>query len=533
MRAAARVLAGAMLAVVALQVGALPSASAGTYQVFPCHGKSDDLSFVTFPATAFRIANSCDQPLAGVNLESIPNRGTSRENRVRWEISRPADTSFREVSMNADFTGAWNTTSLTWQASGGADILERAGQGGTRNPSGGPISYIASATPGPGRIVPGSSSFTMEIACTQSSCSGGPTVGFFADDIEVVLEDTQAPTIEKLSGTLLAPGTQQGLRGLAFTEHDRGAGVFSSEVLIGGAVVSNADRTNNGQCVLPFEFLQPCSRDSSQSRLIDTALGPDGTQPLTIRVCDATFLCLNQVVGNVTIKNAPTNSIAPTVTGVAEVGATLSSETGGWTTPASSTIGFSRQWLRCPASVTAASEAGRCTPIAAAIGTQYVPVKADVGQRAMLQVTATLTAAGHASATAASAPSDIVADLPTPPAPPDPLPVPGPAPTDRPAPTAAGAPPIAAPGNPPQTRLKKRPRKKTALTATRFSFVSDQAGARFECKLDKRPFRSCGSTFKKKLKPGAHVFRVRAVNSAGQVDATPAVFRWKIKPPAR
>jgi hypothetical protein len=76
--------------------------------------------------------------------------------------------------------------------------------------------------------------------------------------------------------------------------------------------------------------------------------------------------------------------------------------------------------------------------------------------------------------------------------------------------------------------LKKHPRKKTASSLARFAFASDQAGSRFECKLDKGAFRPCSSPFKRTAKAGAHVFRVRAVNGAGLVDGTPAVFRWKV-----
>ena len=81
----------------------------------------------------------------------------------------------------------------------------------------------------------------------------------------------------------------------------------------------------------------------------------------------------------------------------------------------------------------------------------------------------------------------------------------------------------------PNTRLLKKPKRKGAPKVAKFTFAADQPGASFECKLDKKKFRPCRSPFKaKKLKKGAHVFRVRAVNAQGASDPSPAVYRWKV-----
>jgi hypothetical protein len=518
---AARLFAGLLLAVVALQSAAPPNASAGTYTVFPCNGKGDDLDFSTNDL-AFDVTQSCSQALAGVNIESDPNFSGSESGRGEWSLSTPGDTSLLEVSMNLDFSGAWSTTPLTWEAEGGNDILERAGRGGTRSPSDGPVGFTAGPTPGPGKFRTGSNRFAIRIACRQANCPRGPSAGVLSKNIRVVLEDSKSPTIAKLQGTLLQPGAQQGTRFLSFEENDPGSGLFSSELLIDGNVVAVIRRTNGGRCTEPFEFLAPCLRAANTEHRIDTASIADGSHVVALRVCDAAANCTREDVVSIFVRNAPTNTAPPLLFGSAKVGSTLESQTGTWQ---GAQLKFSRQWLRCPAAVTSAAEAAKCSSIAGAVTADYVPLKADAGQRAMLEVTATVNAAGQASASAFSAPSDVIVDLPAPP----PAPRPEPPPVSGP-PPSPGPPPVAQ-SNPPQTQLKKRPRKKTALTTTRFSFVSDQPDARFECKLDKRGFRPCASPFKKKLKRGAHVFRVRAVNGAGQVDGTPAVFRWKIKPP--
>jgi hypothetical protein len=83
----------------------------------------------------------------------------------------------------------------------------------------------------------------------------------------------------------------------------------------------------------------------------------------------------------------------------------------------------------------------------------------------------------------------------------------------------------------PQTRLRKRPKRIGTATSARFVFSSSPPGARFQCRLDAAPYKGCSSPrVYRHLKPGRHVFRVRAL-AAGAVDPTPAVFRWSVTPP--
>ncbi len=69
-----------------------------------------------------------------------------------------------------------------------------------------------------------------------------------------------------------------------------------------------------------------------------------------------------------------------------------------------------------------------------------------------------------------------------------------------------------------------------------FRFSSNEPGSTFQCKLDKRPFKKCRSskTFKR-LKPGKHTLKVRAVDPSGNVDKSPAVARFAVpgKAPAK
>lgn len=82
---------------------------------------------------------------------------------------------------------------------------------------------------------------------------------------------------------------------------------------------------------------------------------------------------------------------------------------------------------------------------------------------------------------------------------------------------------------PPGTRITKAPPKKTKKTTVRFKFRATEAGSTFQCRLDRKPFRACRSprTYRK-LKPGKHVFKVRAVDPAGNVDPTPAKRKFTV-----
>jgi hypothetical protein len=85
----------------------------------------------------------------------------------------------------------------------------------------------------------------------------------------------------------------------------------------------------------------------------------------------------------------------------------------------------------------------------------------------------------------------------------------------------------------PQTTLRRKPPKRSTDRTPTFRFAADEAGARFQCKLDGKRFRSCRSPFTTKaLTFGAHTFRVRAVDSDGLTDPTPAVYRFTVLRPA-
>lgn len=73
---------------------------------------------------------------------------------------------------------------------------------------------------------------------------------------------------------------------------------------------------------------------------------------------------------------------------------------------------------------------------------------------------------------------------------------------------------------------------RTSETSARFEFASERGIARFECSLDGQPFAPCASPYTvTRLAQGAHRFRVRAIDAAGNVDPTPASRGWTVIAP--
>ncbi len=81
---------------------------------------------------------------------------------------------------------------------------------------------------------------------------------------------------------------------------------------------------------------------------------------------------------------------------------------------------------------------------------------------------------------------------------------------------------------PPQTRIDRHPKKRTHSSTARFAFTSE-SDVSFRCKLDARPLGRCRSPrIYRNLDPGRHVFSVTAVAADGEMDPTPATFRWRV-----
>ncbi len=86
--------------------------------------------------------------------------------------------------------------------------------------------------------------------------------------------------------------------------------------------------------------------------------------------------------------------------------------------------------------------------------------------------------------------------------------------------------------DPPETTLTAKPKSKVKTkrksAKVTFAFSSDEGGS-FECALDKASYAPCSSPLTLKAKKGKHTFSVRAMDAAGNTDATPATATFKVK----
>ena len=82
---------------------------------------------------------------------------------------------------------------------------------------------------------------------------------------------------------------------------------------------------------------------------------------------------------------------------------------------------------------------------------------------------------------------------------------------------------------PPETSITDGPNGPTSSTSATFRFSSTDTAATFQCKLDDRSWSACtsGKTYTG-LPQGSHAFRVRAKDSAGTSDPSPAQRTWKV-----
>jgi Ca2+-binding RTX toxin-like protein len=115
---------------------------------------------------------------------------------------------------------------------------------------------------------------------------------------------------------------------------------------------------------------------------------------------------------------------------------------------------------------------------------------------------------------------------------------PPPAPTVPPVTTPAPAPTKPAPTvpkpdrTPPRTKLLRRPPEVVRVAPAHRAAIVLRFGAsesaRFECKLDAKPYRSCRSPLRTHLAIGRHTFKVFAIDAAGIRDKTPVVLHLRV-----
>jgi hypothetical protein len=404
-----------------------------------------------------------------------------------WSVNAAEGTLIRSLQGNRTVTGNGKNISrnIQWVAFPADPMAPEFEHFSLFNPPSGPFSW----TPAD----PGTSSVHGKVFCgVPTGCNNqeGEAKVAFTDVIAHVV-DRNLPTVTT-AGPLLAGGPVSGTKELSFRASDAGSGVAKVSLLVDGSTKESKTDSNGGLCAKPYQAMAPCATEFGSSFNLDTTALSEGLHRVEVVVEDAS----GQTAGapaTVDVHNRPLNTGRPSISGTAKLGQPLAADTGQW---AGGPTSFAYQWLRCPASATVGN--GDACAAAGANSEIYDAAGADVGKRLVVKVTA---ANAFGSEAAFSAPTVTIAAL----AGPDES------------------------KNPPQTKISKHPRKKSALKKAKFSFSSDQPHSSFECQFDKKgAFKACRSPFKRKVKPGRHSFQVRAINASGIADPSPAVFRWTV-----
>jgi hypothetical protein len=80
----------------------------------------------------------------------------------------------------------------------------------------------------------------------------------------------------------------------------------------------------------------------------------------------------------------------------------------------------------------------------------------------------------------------------------------------------------------PETTITKKPKARSGVSTV--VFASSETGSTFSCALDGKAARPCSSPVSFVcLKPGKHTFSVVATDAAGNVDASPATKKFRLK----
>jgi len=81
----------------------------------------------------------------------------------------------------------------------------------------------------------------------------------------------------------------------------------------------------------------------------------------------------------------------------------------------------------------------------------------------------------------------------------------------------------------PDTTIVTKPNNPTNDATGDFTFTSDDSAATFECQIDSGTYAACSATYTTgTLAEGSHTLNVRAKDTVGNIDGTPATYTWVV-----
>jgi hypothetical protein len=346
----ARLAAAAARAVLATAAGlalavafAVPAARAGEYHVYSCRTPSGGLAPTDGWSEAAHSGedvtlDTCQEAggglIAGMD-DGYVHSAHSATDKASWIFRAPVDESVASATLwrVGDTSGGSNQHAYyaaymeSATAMGEAESFDACTAWQPCTSEGNPSDPLASANRvvAPESVLP-SAYVALDAACgsaiVEYGCPEGKnnpngyaaTIELFAADL--VLSETESPTVSAVAGSLAEAPTVSGTSDVAFEASDSGSGIYEVVFKVDGAVVSTVvPEEEGGRCHdvggttdgLPaFLYTQPCPAALSVDLPFDTTALVDGTHDLLVSVLDAAGNSTTVLDRKITVANSAT-----------------------------------------------------------------------------------------------------------------------------------------------------------------------------------------------------------------------------------